>query len=172
LRSFLVNLRPNEPHHRRFARLKKAGKKGFIVYIGAGDPISRPRANSRWLSTRRASMCSNWASRSATLWLTASSTNSPRSADWNPVPRRPKFWKPSSHPQRFQIPVVFYIYFNLLHRYGFKKFIDDAASAGVDGLLVLDLPPEESGNYEALMRDAGLCVIYLIAPPPRTNASN
>jgi len=34
----------------------------------------------------------------------------------------------------------------------------------VDGLLVLDLPPEESDNYEALMREAGLCHIYLVAP--------
>jgi tryptophan synthase alpha chain len=34
----------------------------------------------------------------------------------------------------------------------------------VDGLLVLDLPPEESENYEKLMAQAGLCVIYLVAP--------
>ena len=34
----------------------------------------------------------------------------------------------------------------------------------VDGLLVLDLPPEESDNYEALMKQAGLCHIYLVAP--------
>ena len=34
----------------------------------------------------------------------------------------------------------------------------------MDGLLVLDLPPEESDNYEALMREAGLCNIYLVAP--------
>ena len=45
-----------------------------------------------------------------------------------------------------------------------KQFIADAARAGVDGLLVLDLPPEESENYEALMREAGLRNIYLIAP--------
>jgi tryptophan synthase alpha chain len=63
-----------------------------------------------------------------------------------------------------QIPVVLYIYFNLIHEVGLEKFIGDAASAGVDGLLVLDLPPEESGNYEALMRQAGLCNIYLVAP--------
>jgi len=44
------------------------------------------------------------------------------------------------------------------------KFIAEAARAGVDGLLVLDLPPEESDNYEVLMHEAGLCVIYLIAP--------
>ena len=56
--------------------------------------------------------------------------------------------------QDSQVPIVFYVYFNLLHRHGFKKFIEDAARAGVDGLLVLDLPPEESGNYEAMMREA------------------
>jgi tryptophan synthase alpha chain len=59
---------------------------------------------------------------------------------------------------------VLYIYFNLIHRVGMERFIGDAAKAGVDGLLVLDLPPEEAGNYEALMRDAGLCHVYLVAP--------
>ena len=63
-----------------------------------------------------------------------------------------------------QVPVVLYIYFNLIHRVGMERFIADAAKAGVDGLLVLDLPPEESDNYEALMRKAGLCHIYLVAP--------
>src|SRR5262249_1525596 len=61
-------------------------------------------------------------------------------------------------------PIVLYVYYNLLHRYGLKKFITDAARAGVDGLLVLDLPPEESENYETLMRESGLCNIYLVAP--------
>jgi tryptophan synthase alpha chain len=63
-----------------------------------------------------------------------------------------------------QVPIVLYVYFNILHRRGLKQFIADCAQAGVDGLLVLDLPPEESDNYEALMRAAGLCNIYLIAP--------
>jgi tryptophan synthase alpha chain len=63
-----------------------------------------------------------------------------------------------------EIPIVLYIYFNLIHKHGLERFIQDAARAGVDGLLVLDLPPEESGNYEALMRAAGLCNIYLVAP--------
>ena len=63
-----------------------------------------------------------------------------------------------------QIPIVLYIYFNLMHRHGLEKFIHDAAKAGVDGLLTLDLPPEESENYEALMKKAGLATIYLVAP--------
>src|SRR5262249_53485382 len=63
-----------------------------------------------------------------------------------------------------QIPVVLYVYFNLLHKRGLKEFIIECARAGVDGLLVLDLPPEESGIYEGLMHGAGLCNIYLVAP--------
>jgi tryptophan synthase alpha chain len=66
--------------------------------------------------------------------------------------------------RRSEIPIILYIYFNLIHRVGLEPFIKDAAKAGVDGLLVLDLPPEESDNYETLMKQAGLCHIYLVAP--------
>ncbi|MCC7376416.1 MAG: tryptophan synthase subunit alpha [Verrucomicrobiales bacterium] len=62
------------------------------------------------------------------------------------------------------IPIVLYIYFNLLHRVGVKHFIAAAAQAGVDGLLVLDLPPEEADDYERLMKEANLCAIWLVAP--------
>src|SRR4030095_10489351 len=63
-----------------------------------------------------------------------------------------------------QIPIVLYIYYNLIHHHGLKRFMSDAAKAGVDGLLVLDLPPEESESYEKLMAEAGLRVVYLVAP--------
>jgi tryptophan synthase alpha chain len=66
--------------------------------------------------------------------------------------------------QKSSVPIVLYIYFNLIHHYGMEKFVKNAAAAGVDGLLVLDLPPEESEDYESLMRHAGLCVVYLVAP--------
>src|SRR5690606_26739736 len=59
------------------------------------------------------------------------------------------------------IPIVLYVYYNLLHRAGVERFIHDCARAGVDGLLVLDLPPEEADAYERLMREAGLCAIWL-----------
>jgi tryptophan synthase alpha chain len=62
------------------------------------------------------------------------------------------------------VPVVFYVYYNLLHHYGVKRFVRDAAAAGVDGVLALDLPPEEAYAYEKAMRTAGLHPIYLIAP--------
>lgn len=63
-----------------------------------------------------------------------------------------------------QVPIVFYVYYNVLHHYGLKKFVRDAATAGVDGALALDLPPEEAGAFEKLMKRAGLHPIYLVAP--------
>ena len=48
--------------------------------------------------------------------------------------------------------------------YGAKKFARDAAAAGVDGVLALDLPPEEAAGFEQVSRQAGLHPIYLIAP--------
>jgi tryptophan synthase alpha chain len=68
-----------------------------------------------------------------------------------------------------QIPIVFYIYFNLIHRYGVKKFAQAATEAGVDGVLALDLPPEEAGAYETAIRNAGIHPIYLIAPTTPDN---
>ena len=47
--------------------------------------------------------------------------------------------------QDSQIPIVLYIYFNLIHHYGMGRFVQKAARAGVDGLLALDLPPEAVG---------------------------
>jgi tryptophan synthase alpha chain len=63
-----------------------------------------------------------------------------------------------------QIPIVLYIYYNLIHHFGLRKFIERAAKAGVDGLLVLDLPPEESSQHVEWMTANGLCPIFLIAP--------
>lgn len=63
-----------------------------------------------------------------------------------------------------QVPIVFYVYYNVLHHYGLKKFVHDAAAAGVDGVLALDLPPEEAEGFEKLMKRAGLHPIYLVAP--------
>jgi tryptophan synthase alpha chain len=66
--------------------------------------------------------------------------------------------------KKSQVPIVLYIYFNLIHKRGLGNFIQSAADAGVDGLLVLDLPPEEADEFEQLMERAGLCSIWLVAP--------
>jgi tryptophan synthase alpha chain len=55
-------------------------------------------------------------------------------------------------------------YFNPLHRYGVQAFVDDAVAAGIDGLIVPDLPPEEAEDLIQACRAAGLATIFLLAP--------
>jgi tryptophan synthase alpha chain len=55
-------------------------------------------------------------------------------------------------------------YINPILAYGQAQFVADAAAAGVDGLIVPDLPPEEAEELEALCDEYGLALVYLLAP--------
>lgn len=149
----------------RFATLRKEGRKGFVVYIGAGDPNLE--------ATRQLAiafdkvgvdvvelgvpfsdpLADGLVNQLAAQRGLESGTTPPKLLQTVAAIRRES-----------QVPIVLYIYFNLIHKCGMREFIRDAAKAGVDGLLVLDLPPEESGNYESLMREMDVCNIYLVAP--------
>lgn len=61
-------------------------------------------------------------------------------------------------------PVVLMGYANPVERMGYSLFADKAAEAGVDGLITVDLPPEEATEFNALFRARGLETIYLLAP--------
>ena len=149
----------------RFARLRAQGRKGFVVYIGGGDPdleatrqlaIAFDRAGVDVLEIGvpfSDPLADGLVNQLAAQRGLESGTTPPKILETIRAIRRDA-----------QIPLVLYVYFNLLHRCGVAQFIRNAAAAGVDGLLVLDLPPEESDNYETLMREAGLDVIYLVAP--------
>lgn len=67
-----------------------------------------------------------------------------------------------------QIPIVLFAYLNPVYVYGFGKFQTDAAAAGADGLLLLDLPPSEAAQNDELSASTGLKTIRLVAPttPP------
>lgn len=67
-----------------------------------------------------------------------------------------------------QIPLVFFTYLNPVYAYGYERFHHDAAAAGVDGVLVLDLPPDEVAQNPELKPTPELRHIQLIAPtsPP------
>jgi tryptophan synthase alpha chain len=149
----------------RFVQLKRTGKKGFVVYIGAGDP-NLEATRQLALAFDRAGvdvlelgvpfsdpLADGLVNQLAAQRGLESGTTPPKVLETVAAIRR-----------QSQIPIVLYIYFNLIHKVGMETFVNDAAKAGVDGFLVLDLPPEESDNYEALMKRAGLCHIYLVAP--------
>src|SRR3954468_10607692 len=149
----------------RFARLQDQTQKCFIVYIGAGDPnleatrqlaleFDRIGVDVLELGVPFSDpLADGLVNQLAAQRGLESGTTPPKLLETVAAIRKES-----------QIPIVLYIYFNLIHKVGMEKFIGDAARAGVDGLLVLDLPPEESENYEALMKNAGLCHIYLVAP--------
>lgn len=63
-----------------------------------------------------------------------------------------------------QIPLVLFGYFNPIFAYGTKKFAEDAAKVGVDGVLVVDLPPEEAKELRQYSDAAGIDFISLVAP--------
>ncbi len=61
-------------------------------------------------------------------------------------------------------PVVLMGYANPIERYGIDRFVADAAAVGVDGVLVVDYPPEECEDFAARLKAAGLAPIFLLAP--------
>ncbi len=63
-----------------------------------------------------------------------------------------------------QTPIVFYTYYNLMFSGGLEAYIAEAKEAGVDGLLVLDLPPEEAGDYVEACRKIEMKTVFLLAP--------
>ncbi len=63
-----------------------------------------------------------------------------------------------------EAPIVPMGYYNPLLAYGLARFTKDAAAAGVDGLIVVDLPPEESDEMLAACEAAGLRLVYLVSP--------
>src|SRR5207245_427356 len=148
-----------------FARVKREQQKGFILYIGAGDPNLEATRQMALAFDRLGvdvlelgvpfsdPLADGLVNQLAAQRGLESGTTPPKVLETVAAVRKES-----------QIPIVLYIYFNLLHRRGLERFIAEAARAGVDGLLVLDLPPEEADNYEALMRQAGLCHLYLVAP--------
>lgn len=150
----------------RFAALRAAGQKAFIAYICAGDP-----------SLRATAALAREFERIGVDVLELGVPFSDPLADGvvNQLAAERALRAGTTlagvlrtvaglRRQGVQIPIVFYIYFNLIHRYGVKRFARDAAAAGVDGVLALDLTPEEAGDVAPHLNRVGIRPIYLIAP--------
>ena len=63
-----------------------------------------------------------------------------------------------------ETPIIFMGYYNPFYIYGVDRFLGDAKAAGVDGFIVVDLPPEEEGEFCLPTTAAGMNFIYLTAP--------
>lgn len=149
----------------RFEMLKQQGQRGFIVYIGAGDPnLEATRNLAKAFDEIGVDVLELGVPFSDPL--ADGIVNQLAAQRGLESGTTPKSVLETVRQIRgnLQIPIVLYIYYNLMHHYGVERFIRDAALAGVDGLLVLDLPPEESENYESIMAKEKMSVIYLVAP--------
>ncbi len=64
-------------------------------------------------------------------------------------------------------PIMLFGYYNPLFKFGLERLAKEAAAAGIDGLLVVDLPPEEAGPLKAALEGTDIQVILLVAPTTR-----
>ena len=154
----------------RFSELKASNHKGFVAYIGAGDPNLEATCKIALAFDKVGvdvlelgvpfsdPLADGLVNQLAAQRGLASGTTPPALLQTVTDIRKDS-----------QIPIVLYIYFNLMHQYGLGKFMCDARAAGVDGLLALDLPPEEAGEYSKLMQKNNLSAIWLIAPTTPEN---
>ena len=147
-----------------FTTLKRDGKKGFIPYITAGDPN---------LATTEQLLVT--LARHATLIELGVPFSDPM-ADGPVIQRASE--RALKHNfglqevldtaararKQIETPIILFSYYNPLLQFGLKKLAQAAKDAGVDGVLVTDLTPEESGEFEVALRAHGLDMIFLIAP--------
>lgn len=66
--------------------------------------------------------------------------------------------------QQSEIPILLFSYFNPILARTLPAFARDAAEAGADGVLCVDLPPEEADEYRECLGENGLCTVFLTAP--------
>ncbi len=66
--------------------------------------------------------------------------------------------------EKSEVPLVFLVYYNSVFRYGIESFLDEAAEAGIDGMVVPDLPLEERADMMGLADERELSLIPLVAP--------
>jgi len=149
----------------RFERLKAAGRKAFIPYITAGDPdLATTEALMLALDEAGADIIELGVPFSDPMAdgpvIQRASERALKQqigvADILPVVERVR--------RQSEVPIVLFTYFNPLLQFRREGLGEALRRAGVDGVLVTDLIPEEAETFVAEMRRAGLETIFLVAP--------
>lgn len=148
-----------------FARLRAGGRSGLVTYVTAGDP-DLPRSGEILKALDRAGadvlevgvpfsdpLADGPVIQRATERALAAGTN-----------LRGVLALIAEVRPRVAAPIVTFSYANPILRMGAEAFATEAARAGVDGVLVLDLPIEEAGGFRETLRRAGLDMIFLLSP--------
>jgi tryptophan synthase alpha chain len=151
---------------RRFAALKKEGRAGFVAYLTAGDPD--PEISAR--------LFAGLAEAGADLIEIGMPFSDPmadgpaiqaaglRALKAGMTLRKTLAMVRILRDRDAATPFVLMGYYNPIYRYGAEAFAHDAVAAGVDGAIIVDLPPEEADELAGLARAAGLDLIRLATP--------
>jgi tryptophan synthase alpha chain len=149
----------------RFARVKEAGKKAFVAFITAGDPsLDRTVEIATGLSQAGVDVLELGVPFSDPLADGPVIQRSSERALGRGVTLSQVLDAVRRVREQSEIPLVLFSYFNPLLRYGLERLACDAKRAGVDGVLVTDLPPEEAEEWLAVARPQDLDTIFLAAP--------
>jgi len=152
----------------KFRELSARGEKAFVAYITAGDPNPERTPELVWALERAgADVVELGVPFSDPLADgVVNQLSAQRALEAGTSPGRVMEILRAVRAQS-QIPIVLYMYFNLIYAYGIERFCLHAYEAGADGLLVLDLPPEESAGTTGVgsrLGDGSLRRISLVAP--------
>ena len=151
---------------KRFASLKSSRKAAFVPFVTAGDPDTRTSTELlRGLVDAGADMIELGIPFSDPMADgPAIQAASLRALKAGATLRSTLQQVREFREQDQDTPLVLMGYFNPLLSYGLEQVAQDAASSGVDGLIIVDLPPEEETEFRPFADAAGLSVIRLIAP--------
>jgi len=148
-----------------FKKLKKQGKKAFIPYIMAGDPsLDATKQIVLLFEECGADIIELGVPFSDPLADGPTIQQAAERALQNGVTLKKVIALAEDLRQVTQIPLILMTYFNPVMKYGVDNFVRDAAHAGVDGVIIPDLPPDEAGDLLSIANPASLNVIFLLAP--------
>ncbi|HLI10938.1 MAG TPA: tryptophan synthase subunit alpha [Alphaproteobacteria bacterium] len=151
---------------KRFAALKSAGRAGLVTFITAGDP---DRATSQALLAGLPAAGADLIELGMPFSDPMADGPAIQAAGQRALKAGAGLKQTLAMVAEFRAsegatPLILMGYYNPIFRYGPSAFIRDAAQAGVDGLIIVDLPPEEDAELRPLAEAACIAVIRLVAP--------
>jgi len=154
----------------KFRLLKKNNKKAFIPYIMAGDPsLEKTKELFLMLEQCGADIIELGVPFSDPLADGPTIQRAAERALKNNVTLKKVVSFVKDIRNVSLTPVILMTYFNPIYKYGISEFISDAATAGVDGIIIPDLPPEEADEIIKLSRKTNIDTIFLLAPTSTEN---
>ncbi len=148
-----------------FLKLKKKGEKALIAYITAGDPdIKTTESLLYCLADQGADIIELGVPFSDPMADGITIQHAFERALQNPFSMELIFKLVRTVRQKISTPIILFGYYNPFYQYGLKKLCAAAREAGVDGLLIVDLPPEEAQSLKTETTACGLDLVFLLAP--------